>query len=94
MERYLKPDHLEVDMSDPDSNDKLLHWRDMFEGFLSELQSSSTSALTGSQKSTLLLHHISTPIYKCLSGCQNYDAAINTLDGMFIKNKNSIFARY
>ena len=78
-------------MSDPDSNEKWLHWRDMFEGFLSELQSSSTSTLTGS---TLLLHHISTPIYKCLSGCQNYDAAINTLDGMFIKKKNSIFARY
>ena len=81
-------------MLDPDSNDKWLHWRDMFEGFLSELQSSSTSALTGSQKLTLLLHHISTPIYKCLCRCQNYDAAISTLDGMFIKKKNSIFARY
>ena len=66
----------------------------MFKGFLSKLQSSSTSALTGSQKLTLLLHHISTPIYKCLSRCQNYDAAISTLDGMFIKKKNSIFARY
>ena len=93
MERYLKSDRLKLDTSDPDSNDKWLHWRDMFEGFLSELQS-STSALTGSQKLTLLLHHISTPIYKCLSGCQNYDAAISTLDGMFIKKKNSIFARY
>ena len=66
----------------------------MFKGFLSELQSSSTLALTGSQKLTLLLHHISTPIYKCFSGCQIYDAAISTLDGMFIKKKNSIFARY
>ena len=66
----------------------------MFEGFFSELQSSSTSALTGSQKLTLLLHHISTPIYKCLSRCQNDNAAISTLDGMFIKKKNSIFARY
>ena len=66
----------------------------MFEGFLSELQSSSTSALTGSQKLTLSLHHIFTPIYKCLSVCQNYDVAISTLDGMFIKKKNSIFARY
>ena len=66
----------------------------MFEGFLSELQSSSTSALTGSLKLTLLLYHISTPIYKCLSGCQKYNAAISTLDGMFIKKKNSIFARY
>ena len=81
-------------MSDPDSNDKWLHWRDMFEGFLLELQSSSMSALTGSQKLTLLLHHISTPIYKCLSGCQNYDAAISTLDSMLVKKKNSIFARY
>ena len=80
-------------MSDPDSNDKWLHWRDMFEGFLLELQS-STSALTGSQILTLLLHHISTPIYKCLSRCQNFDAAISTLDGIFIKKKNSIFARY
>ena len=94
MERYLKLNHLELDTSDPDSDDKWLHWRDMFEGFLLELQSSSTSALTGSQKLTLLLHHISTPIYKCLSRCQNYDAAISTLDGMFIKKKNSIFARY
>ena len=66
----------------------------MFEGFLSELHSSSTSALTGSQKLTLLLHHISAPIYKCLSVCQNYDTAISTLDGMFIKKKNSTFARY
>ena len=55
---------------------------------------SSTSALTGSQKLTLLLNHISHPIYKCLSRCQNYDAAISTVDGMFIKKKNSIFARY
>ena len=74
MERYIKPDRLELDTSDPDSNDQWLHWRDMFEGFLSELQSSSTSALTGSQKLTLLLHHISSPIYKCLSGCQNFFA--------------------
>ena len=66
----------------------------MFEGFLSELQSSSTLALTGSQKLTLLLHHISTPIYKCLSECQNYDAAISTIDGIFVKKKDSIFARY
>ena len=94
MERYLKPDRPELNTSDPDSNDKWLHWRDMFAGFLSELQSSSTSALTSSQKLTLLLHHISNPIYKCLSVCQNYDAAISTLDGMFIKKKNSIFARY
>ena len=94
MERYLKPNRLELDTSDPDSNDKWLHWSDMFEGFLSELQSSSTSALTGSQKLTLLLHDISTPIDKCLSRCQNYDAAISTLDGTFIKKKNSIFARY
>ena len=93
MERYLKPDHLELDTSDPDSDDKWLHWRDMFEAFLSELQS-STLALTGSQKLTLLLHNISNPIYKCLSRCQNYDVAISTLDGMFIKKKNSIFARY
>ena len=93
MERYLKPNCLELDTPDADFNDKWLHWRHMFKGFLSELQS-STSALTGSQKLTLLLHHISTPIYKCLSGCQNYDAAISTLDVMFIKKKNSIFARY
>ena len=95
MERCLKPDPLELDTSDPDSNDKWLHWRDMFAGFLSELQSSSTLALTGSQKLTLLLHHISNPIYKCFTGCQNYDAAISTLDGMFIiETKNSIFSRY
>ena len=93
MERYLKPDRLELNTSDPDSNDKWLHWKDMFKGFLSE-QQSSTLALTGSQKLTLLLHHISTPIYKCLSRCQNYDAAISTPDGMLIKKKNSIFARY
>ena len=88
-----EPNRLELNMSAPDSNDKWLHWRDMFEGFLLELQSSSTLALTGSQKLTLLLHHISTPIYKCLSRCQNYDAAMSTLDGMFIKKKNSNFAR-
>ena len=65
----------------------------MFEGFFSELQY-FTSALTDSLKLILLLHHISNPIYKCLSGCQNYDAAVSTLDGMFIRKKNSIFARY
>ena len=88
------PDRLELNTSDPDSNDKWLNWRNMFKEFLSEPQSSSMLALTGSQKLTLLLHHISTPIYKCLSRCQNYDASISTLDGMFIKKKNSIFARY
>ena len=82
MECYLKPDRLDLDTSD--SDDKWHLWRKLSEGFLAAV---FKHTLSGTEKFTLLLYHVSTPIYRNLSECENYETVVEILEAMSIKKK-------
>lgn len=85
MERYQKPDHLELEMFDTDSTDKWRHWRQMLEGFITAILLSLNKTLRGTDKFIFLLHHVSTPIYRNLSLYDNYETSVGNLVAMFFK---------
>lgn len=88
MEKYLRPDRLEVDPLGQNSS-QWLHWKRTFENFLNESNVSSDEV-----KLKLLINLISPNIYEYIAQDKNYETAISTLQNLFVKPKSEIFARH
>jgi len=89
MQTLLKPSRFEA--SSVNVSDEWIFWKRCFENFLSVLP---TADNTEANKLLLLTSHLSPTVYKLISSCTSYAAAISKLDSTYVKKKNLIFARY
>ena len=82
MDNCLKLDRFETDPTSPDSKRKWQYWIRTFTGFSKE------------NKLNILIDHVDTSVYECISEAEPYEAAITILHNVYIKPINENFARY
>lgn len=97
MEKYLKPERLDIDPTDSSASKKWEHWKKTFESFLKASDCALRSAgeeVPTSWKLDLLANHISSNVFTYISECISFESAIDTLSKLFTKPKNVIYARH
>ncbi|KRY84767.1 Retrovirus-related Pol polyprotein from transposon 17.6, partial [Trichinella pseudospiralis] len=88
MDRFLKPERLDVDPSSPTSSEQWKHWLATFENFLAALPRENLD------KTSLLVNFVSPRIYSSITGSRTYEDAIQSLKSIFEKPVNEIYARH
>lgn len=88
MDRYLKPDRLDVDPNSADAAKSWKHWKKTFDNFLASFQNEP------SDKLVVLTNFVSPTVYDIIADCTDYDTACATLKGLYEKPINEIFARH
>ncbi|KRZ81372.1 hypothetical protein T08_4642, partial [Trichinella sp. T8] len=88
MDRFLKPERLDVDPSSPTSSEQWKHWLATFENFLAALPEENLD------KKSLLVNFVSPRIYSSIAASRSYEDAIQSLKSIFEKLVNEIYARH
>lgn len=88
MDKFLRPERLGVDPSTPDATKHFNHWKRTFENFLRSVDEINPDKLS------TLINYVSPNVYDYIAEANDYNEAIQTLDSIYIKPKNEIFARY
>lgn len=88
MDKILRPERLETDPNDSSASKEWLHWKRTFDNFLSVLTQERLNKLT------VLANFVSPSIFQYIEDCKEYDEAIQTLQALFVKPRNEIFARH
>ena len=93
MDSHLKPSRFDSDHSSSTASKEWQHWKKTFSNFVKAVKK---KAPTGEEVDTLdlLVNYVSPNIYDFISDSKTYDEAIKTLDSLFIKPVNQIFARH
>ena len=95
MEKYLKPEWLELDPSKPKAADTWRHWKMTFNIFLEAVcETQKPTSMTDRLKLKLLINLLSPAIFKHISDIHDYSTAMNALEEIFMKPKNSVFCRH
>lgn len=95
MEKYLKPERLDLDPNKPDSADTWQHWKRSFHIFLEAAgESQQQTPLTDRLKLNLLINLVSPTIFKHISDVDDYDSAMDVLEGVFVQPRSTIFCRH
>lgn len=90
MERYLRPERLEIDPNSTDAAKTWTHWFKTFKNFVD----SPALNTAGFDKLSTLINFIGPSIYEYIADSTSYEEAIEALEAVFVKPKNEIFARH
>ena len=85
----MKPERLSLDPNSPDAELKWRHWHKTFSNFLSKL-----NEVTEDDKYAILINYLSAEVYTYVSSTSDFKNAISTLQKLYEKPKNEIFARH
>ena len=88
MERFLRPERLDVDSNSPNASKNWKHWKATFENFLDSFTTPPTDKLS------ILVNFVSPNVYEIIAECNDYASAIKTLKETYEKPVNEIFARH
>ena len=95
MEKYLKPERLELDPSKPEAADTWRHWKMTFNIFLEAVyETQPPTSMKDRLKLKLLINLLSPAIFKHISDIHDYSTAMNILEEIFVKPINSVFCRH
>ena len=95
MEKYLKPERLELDPSKSEAADTWKHWKMTFNIFLKAVcETQQLTSMTHTLKLKLLIKLLSPAIFQHISDIHDYSSAMNVLEEIFVKPKNSVFCRH
>ena len=84
MEKYLKPERLDLDVKSSNAEEEYNHWMKTFENFLA----AATKTDADVDKLVLLTNFITPKVYHYISDCTTYNDAITALKSLFVKKKN------
>lgn len=88
MDQVLRPQRFSVNPNSPDAADAWNHWRCTFENYLEAMESPKLNKLK------TLYNFISPEIYKIVSSHTDYDAAMSTLEDIYVEERNEVCARH
>ena len=88
MDSLLKPESLDTDPNSSSASKEWTHWLKTFQNFMSVLP------IEGLNKLCVLTNYVTPKIYESFAECATYDEAIQTLEALFVKPTNEIFARH
>lgn len=89
MEKYLKPERLDIDPSTVGATDLWTHWKKTFDNFVTLVPSG-----TEANKLHLLVNFVAPNVYKNISHCDNFSTAMAALEEIYIKPKSEVYSRY
>ena len=90
--KFIKPS---VFNADPNSKQASKEWRHRYCTFLNFVNSfPAEPAISNEDKLKCLIAHISKDVYDYVSECRTYEEAIQTLERLYVKSCNIIFARH
>ncbi|XP_046858568.1 uncharacterized protein LOC124452018 [Xenia sp. Carnegie-2017] len=88
MDKVLRPERLETDRNRGTAAKEWLHWKRTFENFMAVLPKE------GLDKLAVLSNFVCPSIFQHIEDCEDYKTSIETLQDLFIKPKNEVFARH
>lgn len=88
MDKVLRPERLETDPNSGAAAKEWLHWKRTFENFMAVLPREDLDKLA------VLSNFVSPSIFQHIEDCPDYKTSIETLQALFIKPKNEVFARH
>jgi len=87
MERFFRPERLDIDSNSVSASKEWTHWFQTFQNFIEVLPEDNLNKLV------VLTNFVNPKIYECISDCATYDNAIDTLKTLFVKPPNEILTR-
>ena len=96
MDLVLKPKILDSDHTSSTAGEEWTHWKKTMDNFIKRVETKAAAATPPEtvDRLELLTNFISPSIYKYITQCATYAAAITVLTGLFIKPTNVIFSRH
>ena len=88
MSKLLKPSILDVDPSSPTAKEEYKHWKRTLESFFRAAGDEQVNKLDA------VINFISPRIYTLISDAATYEAALEKLQSLYMKEKHIIFSRY
>ena len=88
MERLLRPERLDTDPSSATAAQDWKHWVQTFKNFLAAISDNEVDKLG------LLTNYVSPKVFESISECTTYDDAVKTLEALYVKPTNEVFARH
>ena len=88
MDKVLRPERFEVDPSATGASKASIHWKRTFENFLSVLPGE------GLDKFGVLTNFVSPAVFEYIEECSSYESAIESLQNIYVKPTNGIYARH
>ena len=88
MSKILKPARLDLDHNSPTAPKEWQHWKRTFLNFIEECGADAPD------KFRSIVNFVSSNVFDYIEECTTYDQVISTLDKLYIKTPNEIFARH
>ena len=88
MSKILKPARLNLEHNSSNASKEWKHWKRTFQNFIEECGDEAPN------KFRSIVNLVSTNVYDYIEYCDSYEGVITTLDGLYIKKPNEIFARH
>jgi len=89
MDKFLKPERLDVSPNSPSADRDFTHWYRTFAALIRR----STQA-SDIDKLDALITFVSPSVYEYIAECDEYETALNLLKDLYIKPKNEVYARH
>ena len=86
MDKILRPEHLDADPNSSEAAREWQHWKKFFQNFLTAFNQD------GLYKLGILTNYLSLKIYQYIEDTVDYPTAIATLQTLYIKPNNEVFA--
>ena len=90
MEKFLRPERLDLDVKSTNAEEDYIHWIKTFENFLTAVVKADETV----DKLVVLTNFITPKVYHYIADCTTYDTAKAALQSLFVKKKNILCARY
>ena len=88
--KFLQPEKLAIDPSSSSAEDDWKFWFKTFSNFINALPGGENAL----KKLDVLTAHLTAPLYKLIQEETTYERAIGTLQKLFVKPRNEIYARH
>ena len=94
MDKLLKPSKLAIDPNSSSSAKEWKHWISTFNSYVSRFVGSESSEQADSDKLAALVNCANAEVYEHFDHCTSYTEAEATLEKLFVKPPNEVFARH
>ncbi|XP_071577205.1 uncharacterized protein [Temnothorax nylanderi] len=88
MDKYLRPERFDVEPTSISADQQWLHWKRTFSKFLNHISDASEESFQ------LLTNYVALNVYQYISESGTFKDAIDTLESLYIKPRNEIYARH
>ncbi len=88
MDKVLRPERFEVDPIATGASKAWIHWKRIFENFLSVLPGEDLDEFG------ISINFVSPTVFEYIEECSSYESAMESLQNIYVKPNNEIYARH